>query len=53
MTSEQFLLIAGIWIVSVLLFVCAREFFCWYFKINLMNNTLREILEELRKRNEG
>lgn len=35
--------------ILLLIFLIIREYVCWYFKINVIKNTLEEINESLKK----
>ena len=43
--------IIPILVVSFIIFLIVREFWCWYFKINERKKLLEEILAELKKMN--
>jgi hypothetical protein len=40
-------------VIAIILFVCIfmalRDFICWYFKINEINESLKKIAESLKK----
>ena len=38
-------------LVSVLIFLILREFFCWYFKINKRISLMEELISEIKKMN--
>jgi hypothetical protein len=36
--------------IAALIFLVLREFWCWYFKLNAILETLREIRDQLKSR---
>lgn len=36
--------------VAILIFLVLREFWCWFYKLNAILETLREIRDELKSR---